>query len=194
MTRLTLRVLFLALLTILSSGCGGDEKPPTTAKLPTPSPSPEPEPFLEDSLVFGNPPGIVMGESTLTCCGLYDTGFVNEPVIRIRFWDPAFQKNGWSITLLTDAAAPGTVYTLPLPVVPPHKVPTVVLFVAGGEYSSDTDGSSGTITIHSFACGATTTSIDFSVDAILHSEYWDGGQIEAKGRFRAVFPKSDCPQ
>jgi hypothetical protein len=137
---------------------------------------------------------IEMGDSTVTCCGLFDPGFVNEPAIRITLYDPSFQENSWSITILTEATSPGSVHTLPTKVIAPHRVPSVLLFVHGGEYSSEPDESSGTITLHSFECGASTTSVDFSVDATLQSEYWDGGQITVQGRFRAVFPRSPCPQ
>jgi hypothetical protein len=184
----------LLLLLVILPACDAEDKPSPTAALPSPSPSPAPDPFIEDSLVFRHMDQSVieMGDSTFTCCGLYDPGFANEPAIQIMFYDPTLQKNSWSIVILTEATTAGSVHTLPTKVVAPHKVPTVLLFVHGGEYSSEPDESSGTITLHSFECGASTTSVDFSVDATLHSEYWDGGQILAKGRFRAVFPRSAC--
>lgn len=182
----------LSLLTFLPA-CSDDDEPPTgplQTLSPSPSPSPEPDPFVEDSLVFGS--GIEMGDDVVTCCGLYDPSFTNEPAIRVMLYDPTLQKNAWSITILTGATTPGTVHTLPIKVAAPHKVPSVLLFVHGGEYSSEPEEASGTITLHSFACGATTTSVDFSVDATLQSEYHDGGQVNVQGRFRAVFPKSPC--
>ena len=34
--------------------------------------------------------------------------------------------------------------------------------------------------------------IDFSIDATIHSEYWDGGTIQVKGTFRGTFPPQSC--
>jgi hypothetical protein len=190
--RLWMLPVMISLLSFLPA-CGDDDGPPPTGlqnTSPSPSPSPEPEPFMEDSLVFGT--GTLMGDELLTCCGLYDPGFVNEPAIQVMLYDPAGQKDAWSIILLTEVATAGTVYTLPIDNVAPHRIPAVLLFVHRGEYSSEPEEASGTITLHSFACGATTTSVDFSVDATLQSEYHDGGQITVKGRFRAAFPKNPC--
>ena len=181
----------LSLLSFLPACSQDDEPPPTGLQTPTPSPSPspEPDPFVEDSLVFGS--GLKMSHEVLTCCGLYDPYFANEPAIRIVFSNATLQ-NAWSLTILTGATTAGSVHTLPIHVVAPHKVPIVQLFVHGGEYSSEPEEASGTITLHSFACGATTTSVDFSVDATLQSEYHDGGQMTVRGRFRAAFPKTPC--
>ena len=188
--RLWMLPVILSLLSFLPACSSNDDPDPTDLLSNT---SPEPTPFVEDSLVFRSGQTIIeMGDSTLTCCGLFDPGFANEPAIRVMFYDPTLQKNSWSITILTEAITPGSVHTLPIGVVAPHKVPAVLLFVHGGEFSSEPEEASGTITLHSFACGATTTSVDFSVDATLQSEYWDGGQITAKGRFRAAFPKHAC--
>ncbi|HEV8694792.1 MAG TPA: hypothetical protein VGQ93_11520, partial [Lysobacter sp.] len=84
-------------------------------------------------------------------------------------------------------------HTLPTHPVPPHAVPYVTLFAHFGEYSSSEELASGTITLHSFECGATTTSVDFSVDATLESETMHGSTITVEGRFRAVYPRNECP-
>jgi hypothetical protein len=172
---------------VLLPACSEDEK-----KYPT---APPPTPFVEDSLVFQRMDGsiIEMGDSTLNCCGLFDPGFVNEEAIRLIYWDPTLQKNSWQILILTGATRPGSVYTLPTAPVVPHKMPTVSLFVHGGEYSSDTELASGTITIHSFECATSTMSVDFTVDAVLDAELAGGGQITVHGRFRAVYPRTTCP-
>jgi hypothetical protein len=174
---------------VLSQGCGEDGG---QKKFPT---APPPTPFVEDSLVFRQLDGSVieMGDSTLNCCGLFDPGFVNEHAIRVMYWDPTLQKNAWQLVILTGATTPGSVYTLPTLPVAPHKAPAVSLFVHGGEYSSSTQQASGTITLHSFECAASTMSVDFSVDAVLDAELAGGGQITVRGRFRAVFPRTTCP-
>jgi hypothetical protein len=179
-------------LAVSLSGCSSDggggadtTKPPT---------SPPPSPFVEDSLVFrsgGN--AIEMGDSAITCCGLYDPGFINERVIRVMYHDPTLQKQSWVIEILVDATTQGSVHTLPTHPVPPHAVPDVTLFVHSGEYSSSEELASGTITLHSFECGTSTTSVDFSVDATLESETSHGSTITVQGRFRAAYPRTDCP-
>jgi len=172
---------------VLFSGCSDDGM-----KYPT---APAPTLFVEDSLVFQQLDGTVieMGDTTVTCCGPFDSGFVNESAIRVILWDPTLQKNSWQFLILTGATTTGAVYTLPTAPVAPHKVPAVSLFVHGGEFSSSTEDASGTITVHSFECGASTISVDFSVDAVLDAELAGGDQITVKGRFRAVFPKAYCP-
>jgi hypothetical protein len=179
------------LILMLIPGCGDDES--SQNKFPT---APPPSPFVEDSLVFRRLDGtvIAMGDSTLNCCGLFDPGFVDEHAIRVMYWDPALQKNSWQILILTAATTPGSVHTLPTAPVAPHKMPAVSLFVHGGEYSSSTEQASGTITLHSFECGVSTMSVDFSVDAVLDAEIAGGGQITVKGRFRGVFPRTTCPE
>lgn len=181
----------LLALIVLLPGCGDDENPSNM----TPPTSPPPSPFVEDSLVFRAAGGTVieMGDSAITCCGLYDPGFTNERVIRIIYYDPTLQKQSWMIEILIDATTPGSVHTLPLDPVAPHKVPYVTLFAHFGEYSSSEEEASGTITLHSFECGATTTSVDFSVDATLESETMHGSTITVEGRFRAAYPKNECP-
>lgn len=42
--------------------------------------------------------------------------------------------------------------------------------------------------------GASTTSLDFSVDATLESETSHGSTITVEGRFRAVYPRNEYPQ
>jgi len=135
---------------------------------------------------------IEMGDSAITCCGHYDPGFINERVIHVMYYDPTLQKQSWNIEILVDAAVPGSVQNLPTTVVPPHKVPYATLFVPSGEYSSSEQLASGTITLHSFECGVSTVSVDFSVDATLESETSHGSTITVAGRFRAVYPKTEC--
>jgi hypothetical protein len=182
----------LLVLAVFLPGCGkdgnGDNKP--TAPAPPP-----PSPFVEDSLVFRNSGGgvIEMGDSTITCCGLHDTGFTNERVIRIIYYDPTLQKQSWQVIILIDATTQGSVHTLPTLPVAPHRVPYVTLFAHFGEYSSSEEMASGTITLHSFECGTSTMSVDFSVDATLESETMHGSTITVDGRFRAVYPRTECP-
>jgi hypothetical protein len=185
-------ILALLGLVVFLSACGDDNRGGHPMTPPT---SPPPSPFVEDSLVFRTAGGTVieMGDSAITCCGLYDPGFINERVIRIIYYDPTLQKQSWVIEILIDATAPGSVYTLPTHPVPPHAVPYVTLFAHFGEYSSSEELASGTITLHSFECGATTTSVDFSVDATLESETMHGSTITVEGRFRAVYPRNECP-
>ncbi|HEX5030299.1 MAG TPA: hypothetical protein VFX78_02435 [Candidatus Eisenbacteria bacterium] len=171
-------------------GCSDDDH---GSKSITPT-KPPPTPFVEDSLVFRTSGGSVieMGNSAITCCGFYDPGFINERTMRVMYYDPTLQEKSWVIQILIDAAGQGATYTLPANPVPPHKVPTVTLFAHFGEYSSDEEMASGTITLNSFECGASTMSVDFSVDATLESETSHGSTISVQGRFRAVYPKTEC--
>jgi hypothetical protein len=160
-------------------------------------PSPPPQTVIADSLVFTRADSTVltMGATPLVCCGLYDPSFVNERAMRIVFYDdPANQLPGWQILILIDRAQAGDTTTLPTAVVPPSRVPYVSMFVAdiGNDLSSDTEESSGTITVHSFSCSATTIQVDFSVDAVLGSEYAGGPAMRVQGTFRATFPAQSC--
>jgi hypothetical protein len=150
-----------------------------------------------DSLTFTRADSTVVesGATPFVCCGLYDPGFVNEHAMRIVMYDPANTKVGWQILILTDRAQAGAVTTLPTVVVPPSKVPHVSMFAADSlnELSSDTEESSGTITVHSFECTSTAIRIDFSVDAVLGSEFGDGPSMRVQGAFRAAFPATACP-
>lgn len=179
-------------LVLLLPACGGGDHRARNPILPPASPPPTP--FVEDSLVFRTADGsvIAMGDSSITCCGFYDPGFINERVMRIIDYDPTLQKQSWVIEILIDATAPGSIHTLPTLPVAPHKVPYVTLFAHFGEYSSSEELASGTITLHSFDCGTSTMSLDFSVDGTLESETNHGSTITVKGRFRAVYPRTEC--
>jgi len=182
------RLLLPALALLLA--CHRDEKP----RLLNPGPVTT---VVVDSLVFTRADSTVltMGSTPLVCCGLYDPGFVNERAMRIVLYDPANQKPGWEILVLIDRAVAGATTTLPTTVVPPSKVPHVSMFVAdiGNELNSDSEDSSGTITVHSFQCTATTIQIDFSVDAILGSELGGSPSMRVQGAFQATFPMGACP-
>src|SRR2546428_4545051 len=100
---------------------------------------------IADSLVFTRPDSteVLMGATPLVCCGLYDPGFVNERAMRIALYDPANQKAGWQILILTDRAQAGAMVTPPPIVVAPSKVPAGSEFPAplGRWGRSDTDPS-----------------------------------------------------
>jgi len=155
------------------------------------------ETVIESSLVFQRADStfVAMGETPLVCCGLYDPGFVNERAMRITFFDPAGQKSGWQFLILIDRAQAGATTTLPTVVVAPAKVEYVSMFVSDppNELASDTSESSGTIVLHSFSCTDTAMSLDFTVDAVLGSEFSDGPQMRVTGTFRATFPAESCP-
>jgi hypothetical protein len=181
---------FLLAVALPLLACGKDHKPNTLR--------PPPATVISDSLTFtraGDTTALAMGTTPLVCCGLYDRGFVNEHAMMVVLYDAGNQKPGWQIVILTDHAQAGTIYTLPTPVVPPSKVPYVSMFVADStnELNSDTQESSGTITVNSFRCTQTAIEIDFTVNAILGSEYWDGPSMGIQGTFKATFPAQSCP-
>ena len=172
----------LALAVALCAGCGSDK---STDPVQT---------VIVDSLVFTSGGSTVaMGTTPLVCCGLYDPGFVNERAMRVVFYDEAAHKNGWQILVLLDHAQPGAVTVLPTQVVPPSKVPWVSMFVSVSELSSDSKGSSGTITVQSLHCEATHMHIRFHVDATLASELAGGPTRDVHGSFEATFPTASCP-
>ena len=179
-------VLILVLGLALVTACGDDE--PTRPKVAT---------TIADSLVFMRADSLAldMGDTPLVCCGLFDPSFANEEAIRLVMWDPSYQKPGWQIIILIDHVAAGQTFTLPAQTVPPSKIPPVELFVADdpNELSSEEEDSSGSITVHSLQCSATTIQIDFSVDGILGSEFGDGPTMRVRGRFQGTFPKTSCP-
>jgi hypothetical protein len=53
-----------------------------------------------------------------------------------------------------------------------------------GEFSSSTDESSGHITIHRLSCSSR-GGIEFSIDAVIDSEFHDGGTVTVTGTFVA---------
>jgi hypothetical protein len=173
---------------VLFTACGEDDGPN--------APGSAVEVAIIDSLVFtrADSSRVTMGVIPLVCCGPYDPGFVNERAMRIVFYDPANLLPGWQILVLTDRALAGEFTTLPTTVVPPSQVPFVSLFVAGigNALSSDTQDSSGTITVHSFECDAAAIRIDFSVDAVLGSEFGGGPSMRVQGTFEATFPAQSC--
>jgi len=184
-------VLLLAT-TALVLACGEDHTPNRPGSVTT---------AVRDSLTFTradtmNVGPVEMGSSPLVCCGLYDPSFVNERAMRIVMYDPANQKAGWQILILIDRAQQGETVTLPTTVVAPSKVERISMFVAdiptGNELSSESEGSTGTITVHSFRCTATAIQIRFSVDAVLGSEFWDGPSMTVHGSFEGTFPKQSC--
>jgi hypothetical protein len=151
---------------------------------------------IHDALVFtrADSTRLSMGATPLACCGLYDPSFVNERAMRIVFYDPAVRKPGWQILILVDRAQAGTVTMLPTTVAPPSRVPYVSMFVAdiGNDLSSDSQGSSGTITVHSFGCSAAAIQLHFDVDAVLGSEFGGGPAMRVQGTFEATFPAQSC--
>lgn len=185
---------FLALTALASlslvAACGKDDGNPAR-----PVTNPITVAVVEDSLDFTiGDLTLTMGDSALVCCGLFDPDFVNERAMRVVFYDPANQNAGWQFLILIDRAQQGEVANLPTTVVAPSKVPRISMFVAtpSNEFSSDAQGSSGTITVHSFSCSATAIRIHFSVDATIHSEFWDGGAVRVQGTFRGEFPPQSC--
>jgi hypothetical protein len=152
---------------------------------------------IADSLVFTRPDLSVveMGTAPLVCCGLFDPSFVNERAMRVIFYDPASAKPGWQIIVLIDRAQAGATITLPTVVVPPSRVPAVEMFVAdiGNELSTSSGASSGTLTVHSFHCDASSIQIYFTVNAALGSELAGGPFMSVHGAFRATFPAAACP-
>ena len=176
--------------TLFLASCSDDDEPN--------APEPVTTAVITDSLVFTRSSDstlVDMGEATLVCCGLYDPSFVNERAMRVVLYDPANQKPGWQVLILVDRAQAGAITTLPTTVVAPSKVAHVSMFVAdfGNDLSSDTEESSGTITVRSFSCSATSIQLDFSVDAILGSEFGGGPSMRVQGTFQATFPAQSCP-
>lgn len=184
--------MFLLVVGLVAAGCSDDDGPAANT-----APGNPVQVSIADSLIFTRADSTVvaMGESTLVCCGLYDPGFVNERAMRIVRYDTGTPKPGWQILVLIDRAVAGAVTTLPTAVVPPSKVPYVSMFVAdlANELSSETAGSSGTITVHSFSSTPARFGIDFSVDAVLGSEFGGGPSMRVQGTFQATFPAQSCP-
>ncbi len=177
---------------VFLAACESDHKEKVNA------PGPVLPTVVEDSLTFtrnGSATPVEMGATPLVCCGLYDPSFVNEHAMRVVLYDPANQKPGWQILILTDRAVTGATVTLPTVVVAPSKVAAVSMFVAdiGNDLNSDVDESTGTITVHSFGCNGANIQINLSVDAVLASEFAGGSSMNVTGRFKATFPASSCP-
>ena len=176
----------------LLSGCGDDDKPrpPTTPITPIPP--------LSGPLAFARADSTVleMGDSLRICCGTWDEGFIDKTAFKILMYDPANQKGGWKLFVLPGEVMMEHAYPLPTAGVAQYGQSPVNLFVVdferGNEAASDEEDSRGTIVVHSLSCGPPVR-IDASIDAVLASEFGDGPEVRARGRFQAeAAPDDSC--
>jgi len=179
---------------LLLPGCGDDDKPTKPSSFTPPT---NPPPPLTQALAFtrADSTGVAMGDSMWICCGVWDDGYIDKTAFKVVLFDPANHKSGWRLFVLPEVEI-GRVYSLPTISSTPTSQSPVNLFIAdysnGNELASDQDESRGTMVVHSLSCGPPAR-IDISIDAVLGSEFGDGPEMRAYGRFQVeASPTSDC--
>ncbi len=140
---------------------------------------------VSDGFLFTREDGTViqMGGTYAVCCSTWEPGTINREALKIFYYDTTKRRSYWKMFLITSQIRPDSALTLPTPKPGQGTLAIAATDVSSGnQASSELPGSSGTVTVHSFACGPP-TSIDATVDAYLGSKAPGGGRIRMRGRF-----------
>jgi len=175
--RCALLVLFVSL---FGSTCHPD--PPTRPILPPGTNA------VNAGLVFTRPDGtaIPMGKTYAVCCSTWEAGTIDREALKIFYYDTTKRLSYWKMFLIPSQLREDLVFSLPTPTPGGGAVALSAANIAtGNQASSESPGSSGTVTVHSFACGPP-TQIDVAVDAVLGSKDPGGETIRVRGRFTAT--------
>ena len=174
---------------VLVVSCGDDDKNPANGVAgPTQN-------EIIDSLTFERQAGtsISMGTDLAICCGIWEPGYIDKNALKILFYDSSMQEAGWRFFILVDEIAEDSSYMLPTSEAGQSAISMFVFDVpTGNELNSDTDESSGSVTINSFSCGPPVT-IDFTIDATIGSEYFQGPSVSVTGTFRCTVYTNPSP-
>jgi hypothetical protein len=115
-------------------------------------------------------------------CGPWEEGKIDTPSLHVQF---ASSQNGWLLTAVLADVTIGE--PLPFPNFFIFDQPKDVhIFVADppNELSTSEDESSGSITFQKLGCGSG-DEIQFTIDAVIGSEFSDGTPVSVTGTFRA---------
>lgn len=122
---------------------------------------------------------------TYVWCGNWSADEVTIPALHVLVRTPYAQQTYWWLRAVISDIELEAPMTFPIYFVwdQPDSA-HIFLYDPPNELATDTEGSSGTITFHRIPCPAGEL-VDFSIDAILGSEYGDMPAVAARGRFTA---------
>ena len=150
------------------------------------------EPFdYENTLVFdGSSGGTIDFLSDYYCyCDEWESSNVTDYTFHVMGgFHPDSVAAGspvWWLKVVVDDVVPGEPIDFPNVFIwDQPKDADLFIYDPPGEYSSSADGSSGQITIHRLDCGHG-GGIEFSINAVIDSEFHDGGTVTVTGTFVA---------
>ena len=154
---------------------------------------------IQDQLAFVRQDGstMVMGSSLAICCGIWEPGFNDTPVLKIVYYDLTLAKSSWRLFIPFEAAVVGTTYSFPTG--PENSVAMFMVDVGDGlsggvvnELSSDQDDASGSITITSLECGPPLR-ISLTIDATITSEFHLAPHVTVSGSYSATVHFNPSP-
>ncbi|MBN2071638.1 MAG: hypothetical protein JW814_09300 [Candidatus Krumholzibacteriota bacterium] len=170
MVRVTVMVLIIMLF-----GCGDDN-------------SVNPSKKSDNQLVFTREDGseveFSIDAKTYVWCGPWESGAIPEPSLHVSFGSSP-QTGGWMLKAVVADIETGDTLRFPNYFIwdEPDSV-HIFLFDPPNELATDTEESAGFIVFHSLPCPDGTT-VDFSIDAVMGSEYGDMPFVKVSGRFTA---------
>ena len=174
-----------AVAVLLVTACGDDDNPVVGNH----------ENEVVNNLVFQrqDTTTITCGSDWAVCCGIWESGYIDKNTLKIMFYDTTMQAASWRLFVLVDEAQEHSGYVLPTQPTGQSPVSMFVYDVStGNEVNSETDGSSGVITLNSFTCGPP-VSLDVTMNAILGSEFFQGPTVHVQGSFTCVVHDNPAP-
>jgi hypothetical protein len=143
---------------------------------------------LDDQLVFtredGSEINFSISAKTSVWCGPWESEIVPTPTLHV-WYGSSIQTSGWMLRAVLGDVEIGDTLRFPNYFVwdEPDSV-HMFLLDPPNELATDTEESFGFIVFHELPCPDGTT-VDFSIDAILSSEYGDMPSVKVRGRFIA---------
>jgi hypothetical protein len=157
-------------------GCGDDggSKPQATAEGP---------------LTFTREDGTTLqfpGDAeTYIWCGPWEEGSIEEYAIHVWHGTLAPEEARWELLAVVDDILLETPFEFPNFFIWDQPDSALIfIYDPPNELATHTDDSSGSLIFHAHPCGSGTT-IDFSIDAVIGSEFGQMPTVTMKGRFTA---------
>ena len=149
----------------------------------------QPPPPVQNELVFTRADGsrisFASGASLFVWCGPWEEGLIPTPSLQILLYGPASGDPGWSLRAVVADVRPGEPVRFPNEFVWDHpRGVDVFVLDPPNELTTNLGDAAGSITFEQLKCGGGGT-VQFSIDAVLSSEFSDGTPVAVKGRFRA---------
>jgi len=168
----------LVAVVMVAAGCGDDDGPTGSGGPP------------QNTLVFTREDGTAIAFSptaqAYVWCGSWEAGVVDTPSLHVYFasLDVNTPTASWWLRAVLADITEGDTLWFPSTFIWDDP-DSADLFVADppNELSTDGDDSSGYIVFHQLPCENGST-VDFSIDAVLDSEYWNLPSVSVTGRFR----------
>jgi hypothetical protein len=123
--------------------------------------------------------------ATYVWCGEWESGEVPIPALHVMVVMPGPAQGYWWLRAVLRDVRTGQPLSFPNDFNwDEPEGAHIFLFDDPNELATDTDDSGGTITFHQLPCPSGSM-VDFSIDAVLGSEYGDMPPVSARGRFTA---------